>query len=266
MSASIAKTSAAAYRSGWNLWCRLSQNWKMSPIPPASHDELSLRLAAVGSLPVGVQQAIAFCAHTALIMNLSPGTICGYLAGVAFHLKMRNQDVAFLSSDPVSMAKAGLRRMQVAGHTHRRNTAPFTLDMILRYADFAATHPGSVIMQGILLGQVLAFTNLLRKSEYIPTKAKHFLRATDVTFILTDTSIVISSQLRQAMWDSVTDVVLLIRSSKTDQGKEGFRFVYSRRVCHVFNICELCMSWAVKANLQPLDPFLSARDREGFRI
>ena len=126
MQASVADSTAAHYNVGWRAWVSFAKVVDQSPFPSSS---IVLRFDSF-ALPVAIAMATGFCAYGRDTLHLTPSTICGYLSGVAFHLKMANHDASFLASPPVQMARAGLRRLAAKDNTPSKSRLPFTLDLI----------------------------------------------------------------------------------------------------------------------------------------
>jgi hypothetical protein len=68
------------------------------------------------------------------------------------------------------------------------------------------------------------------------------------------------------LFASVREVVIKIRSSKTDQEGRGFTFVFSLDVPSSKALCLALLRWAIRSNLRKDDPFFSARDISGRSI
>jgi hypothetical protein len=261
MRQSIADTSADAYSTGWNRWCDFAAAYKVSPFPLSETKPYS---DFVGFSPA-ILFAQGFSAYCFYKLNLAPSTICGYLTGAAYNLKIRGWDASFLADPTMTMTRAGLRRLEVHRATKSKGTLPYTLDMVLRFKSWLKFSRVSVREIGEYTAQATAFTNLLRRSEYIPTKADHYLRSMDVWYITDVGQIVFSHDLNQLLKSSIVSVVIHVRSSKTDKSGLGFKFVYHRGTTNGTNsidICEVLLDWSLIARSQKDDPFFSARNEE----
>jgi len=159
------------------------------------------------------------------------------------------------------MVRAGLRRLDAVDESGREKisygTLPVTLDMILFFGRFAVG--GSTDWQhvGNYVAMSLAFAYLLRRSEYIPSAAGHFLRASDVRFILSTRAVISSDQAELSLKPLLSEVIVHIPSSKADQSGVGCSFVSSMSVPETKRVAELLFDWAVKSRKLPSDPFLS---------
>ena len=166
MRASVADSTSAHYAVGWRAWTSFATIVGQSPFPSATDSVVLLEGFA---LPLAIAFVTGFCAYGRETLHLSPSTICGYLSGVAFNLRMANCDASFLASPPIQMARAGLRRLAAKDNTPSKSRLPFTLDLILSYGVFANSSSASLNHLGLFVAMMLAFSCLLCRSEYIPT-------------------------------------------------------------------------------------------------
>jgi hypothetical protein len=151
---------------------------------------------------------------------------------------------------------------------------PFTVDMVqwvktqaeTRFQHNTMKHMISVAIQ-------LAFFCLLRASEYVPeykADAKdcaHALKSNDVLFevnINGSKSFVPSHAVEASMWPHVSLVKFILRSAKNDKMRIGSIFWF-KNLSDVegINIVRSTFEWAVRANLSPLDFFMSFRVAKG---
>jgi hypothetical protein len=137
--------------------------------------------------------------------------------------------------------------------------------MILAYKAYVAAMPFDLHKFGLFVAMLLAFSCLLRRSEYIPTKAGHFLKAKDVSFLLADGSVIPSHLFTKEHAPLVTEVIIFIRSSKCDQEAEGFPFSFLRLGASN-GLCEALITWSLSVNLRVDDAFLSTRNATGKRV
>ncbi len=263
MARSVAESTASSYQVGWKKWTTFASSMAVSPLPPSVDNGVLVN----GILwPCMVALTVAFCAFSFNDAVASPSSICGYLAGVAYHLRLANIDTAFLCSPAVLMAKAGMKRLSVSSDTPSRGYLPFSLDMISAYASFVNRSSNNLNLLGIVTAMKLAFTCLLRRSEYIPTQAEHFIRASNVSFILSDGTSVFSYEFHASLAPNVVQVVVCIPSSKRDQDRKGFTFTFACNHPPSAAICSAIIHWAGAVHLLPTDPFLSARNSSGLRV
>ncbi len=257
MRASIAESSAATYGIGWRAWSRFAESINCSPVPPATGCvEFEGHI-----ISMAVAMAAGFCAHARSVLKLSAGSICSYLAGVAFHLRMLNADDSFLTSPALGMVRSGLRRLDAVDESGRERvtfgTLPVTLDMILFFGRFALGEGAEWRHVGNFVAMSLAFAYLLRRSEYIPSAVGHFLRASDIRFVLSSGAVIASDQAKAAHKVLLAETIVHIPSSKADQNGFGCSFVSSMTVPDTKRVAELLFDWAVRTHKRPSDPFLS---------
>jgi len=115
-------------------------------------------------------------------------------------------------------ARAGMRRLQRQNQTTAKGRLPFTLEMIQAFQLAGSIATMSLANSGLFVAMLVAFSCLLRSSEYIPKlRGKHWLRACDVQFVLDDGTVVCGHTLSSILLSRVCEVIIHIRSSKTDQ-------------------------------------------------
>ena len=262
MAASVADTSMASYSVGWRKWTAFASLVGIPCVPPQVDPGIMLGEVKVSSM---IALTFAFCQYHFKELKLSPATICGYLSGVSFNLKLRMFDVDFITSPAISMVRAGMKRVFRQSGTSSKGRLPFVLDMILTYKAFVSASPFDLRKFGLFVAMMLAFSCLLRRSEYIPTKAGHFLRAKDVSFVLADGSVIPSHLFSSSLSHLVTEIIIFIRSSKCDQEADGFPFSFLRRGASN-GLCEALITWASSVHLCAEDAFLSTRNAVGKQV
>ena len=264
MRASVADSTSAHYAVGWRAWTSFATIVGQSPFPSLTN---SVVLFEGFALPLAIAFVTGFCAYGRETLHLSPSTICGYLSGVAFNLKMANCDASFLSSPPVQMARAGLRRLAAKDNTPSKSRLPFTLDLILSYGVFANSSSASLNHLGLFVAMMLAFSCLLRRSEYIPTTGtQHHLKARDIVFTLNDDTKLGSHEILLQHATQVKEVHIRIPSSKCDQEGLGFTYVFSASAVSTKNLCLLLFRWSVFTRKPADAPFFSAFNAQGGKI
>ena len=95
MSASIADSSIASYSVGWRKWTSFASLVGISSVPPVVDNGVMIGDLRVPSM---VALTFAFCQYHFKELRLTPATVCGYLSGVSFNLKLRLFDVGFITS------------------------------------------------------------------------------------------------------------------------------------------------------------------------
>ena len=264
MQSSVANSTSAHYQVGWNAWSSFNALMGLSPYPSTTD---SITLSGNVIVPLTIAVATGFCAYAKYSLGLAPSTICGYLSGVAFFLKMAMHDADFLSSPPVLMARAGLRRLAAKDNTPSKSRLPVTLDMIQLYGTFAMSAVANLGHFGLYVAMSLAFACLLRRSEYIPCSASdHHIRANAVVFQLTDGSCLGSHEVSQADEVRLSGVLVHIPSSKCDQEGLGFTYAFSATAVLTRNIVFLLFRWAVQTHKAADAPFFSAFSKQGGKL
>ena len=174
---------------------------------------------------------------------------------------MANCDASFLSSPPVQMARAGLRRLAAKDNTPSKSRLPFTLDLILSYGVYANSVGTSLNHFGLYVAMMLAFSCLLRRSEYIPSSgSQHYIKALDIIFTLLDDSKLGSHEIMSSHASLIKEVLIRIPSSKCDQEGLGFTYVFSASAPSTRSLCLLLsggQSLLVNQLMPPFSPHLT---------
>lgn len=258
---SLAPGTHATYDKGWKNWSSFCNNNHLDPLllHKASDYDSKPRLFIFE-----VAVVIAYLVYCFYVLKLAATTIDNYLHGASFHLKASGRDCGFLTSFPVLQTKKALyvqcRQRVAASET---GSLPVTMSMIQKYKqkksiDCYENH-------GIYVALVMAFTMLLRISEYAIVSSKHniphHLRAKDIFFTVHDIQIPAHELYREHL-PHITAVTIKLRSCKNDQEGGGHIFSFQR----IFNsessdqcLCSIMSSWAIRARLNPDDLFLSYR-------
>lgn len=211
-----------------------------------------------------VAAVLAFIIYCFYVLKLAATTIDNYLFGVSFHFKAAGRDCEFLNSFPILKAKKALyvqcRQRVAASET---GSLPVTMSMIQKFK--AKKSIDCHTNHGIFVALIMAFTLLLRISEYAivssPHNTPHHLRARDIFFTVNGTDMA-SYNLRREHKQSITGVTIKLRSCKNDQDGVGHIFSFqqnsdteSDKEC----LCDIMATWAIRARLNPEDLFLSYR-------
>lgn len=207
-----------------------------------------------------VERCLAFIAYCFHVLKLQATTINNYLAGVSYALRCQGEDVNFLNAAAIQMARSGVallsRGKRAASET---GCLPFTFEMVLRYKEIYSISIARC--QGIFTALMVAFTLLLRISEYAMTSSDHYLRGGDVLFVLQSGLTLPASQVTKSQSSVVTAVIFVIRSAKNDQLGEAHRLCFPKRRQHdsLPCICSLVWDWAMRALPNDSAPFFSYR-------
>jgi hypothetical protein len=157
---------------------------------------------------------------------LAASTVGSYLAGVRHFLQLQFLSTKFLDDPAIALLRAGINRTQRFRETESEGKLPFVAEMINKMQSLMGPLDPSSASFGTLTATRLAYSCLLRRSEYIPSKnGKHWIRAQDVSFVLHDGSIIGGHLMSPQLVDSVARVFIYLRSSKTDQNRKGYTFV-----------------------------------------
>ncbi len=223
LSASVSLSTAKHYEVGWRYWREFSYHLGFNFLP-SEHFNCTCSLDSLSKCHMAAF-TVLFCSYQFFELHKSASTVTGYLSGVAFHLNKSGEDVSFLINPQVTMVRAGLRRLHTQNRTKSKGKLPFSLEMVLAYSNYVNTMHFSIENFGVSVALWLAFSCLLRSSEYVPkADKKHWLRACDVQFVLSDGRVIPSFQFAPHWVDLVAEIIIHIRSSKTDQEGNGFNF------------------------------------------
>lgn len=158
------------------------------------------------------------------------------------------------------MARSGvalLSRGKRAGS--ETGSLPFTFGMVLQFKELVSITTARG--QGVFTALVVAFTLLLRISEYAKTSSDHYLRGRDVVFVLTSGVTILASDVVSLQTPTVTSVIFVIRSAKNDQRGDSHRLCFPKRPpgTTALCICSLVWDWAIRALPSVDAPFFSYR-------
>ena len=168
-----------------------------------------------------VEKAIAYVSYLSSL-GRAHSTIKKKLSGIRYHHRLHGLQDPFTDSPALTYTLKGLKK--VAGAS--RGKMPATKDLLEHVNDRLNT--GSVMLACLSAAVQLAFFILLRSSEYcvIPLNRDG---AFDKDSTLLDGDVMLICRGRMAPWDEVeeedypfvTEVVISIKKSKTDQNRVG---------------------------------------------
>lgn len=261
MSESIATGSQKTYQTAWSSWLLFCNEQKLDPLLQSAPADFNTSSRAF-TFEVAAIHHYALWAF--FDKHLTAATIDTYLFGITFHLKLAGRDCDFLQSFPILRARAALNiRCRQRTASAERGSLPVSMTMIMHYAK---THDLSQPKYLAIYTALLAgFTMLLRISEYVGgSDSNHYLRCKDVTFVVKGSHIP-SDKLSSAQCDLVTEVIIKLRSSKTDKDGEGTTFCFPRNRERDFksDICFMLARWSATASRAPDQPFFSTSARTG---
>jgi integrase len=248
----VQRTTQITYRVGWKRWSKFCTLGEIDPflrrIPRAWCDTPRIFSFAEACLA-------NFMIYLFFDQFLTASTISNYVSGVRHHFSCRNLVIAFFESSAISNARAALRIL-CRGRLAVRETGslPVTLDFIESYTVWYSLLAYKHL--AIYTAMRLAFLLMLRISEYVITKANHYLRSDDVMFIVSG-AVVFSHEVTSEDWESISGVIIDVRSAKNDSDGAGHRFPFNRQPSQQDCICHLLFQWSVTARLKPADQFFS---------
>lgn len=255
---SVRSSTRATYITGYKAWSRfcLGLNFdKTLRVPPLDWKESS------SIHPFKVSAVVAFLSSLYIEQRKHPKTIRVYLAGVKFWLKSIGQDTSFFLDPAIVAVKRGISaHFRVTQPAADKRTLPVTIDFITQAFEFLDLE--SPMGQCLATTFVLAFTCLLRRSEYV---GKYGLLGSDVAFeVLVGSKVLViaasSPLLRNYVIDDIVGVIINNRRAKNDINSEGFRFHFKKCASSSsFDITTFMFLWAIEAHLGPDDLFLSYR-------
>lgn len=260
-SESLQPGSQKTYKTAWNSWNQFCDHNAIDPllqVPPAdftrANRAFTFEVAAVHH----------YILWAFFEKQLSASTIEGYLFGISFHLQIRGRNNAFLKSFPITRAKAAVSiRCRQRTASAERGSLPISMSMIRHYAStHDLTQPYHLAIYTAIL---TAFTLLLRISEYILVSASnHHLRARDITFVVNGKHVP-SHELSASELSLITEVIIKVRSSKTDKDGSGTTFCFPRNrdTDPTTDICYMLAKWSVTATRTSTQPFFSTNGRKG---
>ena len=223
MQHSVTESTHKNYRNGWMKWQAFAQMCDESPFPLKT--EPMVLFDGIWA-PRLVALTLKFCTYSSECHNIKASTLGAYLAGIRHFLLLNLHSTEFLDHAAIGLLKAGISHTQRYRDTKSKGKLPFVAEMIEKLHTRFRDAPKTSGSFGILTAIRLAYSCLLRRSEYIPSvRGKHWLRSQDVSFVLNDGSIIESQHLLPSHIPLVTKVLIFLRSSKTDQKAKGYTFV-----------------------------------------
>lgn len=262
MSESIASGSQKTYQTAWSSWILFCSEHKLDPLLQHPPEDFHLTTRAFTFEVAAIHHYILWAFFKKC---LTASTIDNYLFGITFHLKLAGRDCDFLQSFPILRARAALNiRCRQRTASSERGSLPVSMNMIRHYA---RSHDLSQSKHlAIYTALLTAFTMLLRISEYVVVSGSdHHLRCGDITFVVGDVHVP-SHELTLGLRDSVTEVLIKLRSSKTDKDGSGTTFCFprTRENDPKTDICFMLACWSTTAAGRTSNqPFFSSSTRSG---
>ena len=271
---SITTTSKKTYSTGWRHWISWSS---VFGVDLYLRNKPQLWESQFGSYFPGsfkIAAVVSFIAYLFGHVKIKPSSVDTYLFGVKYMLQLSGIDTTFIDvSVIIRRMRAGMiLRYRLDHPEHLDTTLPFTLEMIMFAHDhFDLLNPHNLML---VVAMKLAFCCLMRASEYIKMPlSDHHLLAQNVTFVhVIDgkeswiPSCLVASSLLTI--DSLSEVIIDVRSAKNDQVGSGHRLVFahvpvaSRQIKQAFDIAEVLWSYCLVACPVIDKPFFCFRNRE----
>ena len=261
MSESIATGSQKTYQTAWSSWSLFCTEQKLDPLLQFSPDDFTRVTRAFTFEVAAIHHYILWAFFK---KHLTASTIDNYLFGITFHLKLAGRDCDFIHSFPILRARAALNiRCRQRKASAERSSLPVSMTMIRHFAD---THDLSQPKYlAIYTALLTAFTMLLRISEYVVVSgSNHHLRCGDVFFVVGGRQLS-SDKLVFDHLESVSEVILKLRSSKTDTDGAGTTFCFPRNRDRppTTDISYMLARWSATASRSNEHPFFSTLTSSG---
>jgi hypothetical protein len=251
------------YRGDWRKWDTFMHRWLVEP----TDDSLFLV-----DVPLRVQIATiaSFLFYVWNSLGLKAATAISTLSGVRHQFRANCLTMEVFEHPSVRACKTALNleERKSADFSAVQRMHPLTVDMlysIIRHA--LASGLTEDAMGGI--GVLLAFTCLLRTSEYVPNQRSeqhnscHALLAADVLFeVIRDGQRVMveSFLVTMDMWPHITLVKFILRSAKNDKLRVGSTFWLRNAPSESgLNVVQAVFEWSLRANFASTDYLMSFR-------
>lgn len=198
--------------------------------------------------------------------KLSHKTVGTYLSGIRHYFGQKFRSVEFFDEPIISQTRSSLAYLHAQNDSlaSEKKTLPFTCDMIVYGKDvFFKGFASTWLRRGIIVGMIIAFCCLLRRSELLITEANHFLRGQDVVFDVMHNGKQISIYPRAAylyLRTTVVGVSITVHSAKNDWEGEGHRMYFTRHdetAAYGFDLVMEMFDWAQEAKPRNDDAFLT---------
>jgi hypothetical protein len=236
--------------------------------------------------PLSFEEAcvLSFMSMASAEKHLKPSTIATYMSGVRFMLKQLRVDTSFMDqSEIIRSSKAGIEVVYRLLHPKVETvTLPFTLDMIV-YAERFVFNAPTVLNKCIIIAMKMAYTALLRCSEYIDNGQKnpHHARAEHILCVFSTVDAagvgervnIPSHDAHLHAEENFIGILLDVASAKNDIGGVGNQFWWPRQSRDTpvsekrpYDIALDMFRWAVYAQPRRGDQFLSSSQHGGVQL
>jgi hypothetical protein len=250
----VKSTSQTTYAHAWSRWSSFTLSGGIDPflrkIPEDWFSQPRIFSFAEACI-------VNFMFYLFFDQRLVANTISNYVSGIRHHFSCRNLDLSCFESTTLSNARTALNLLGRSRVAEREvGSLPVTLDLIDSYTSWFSLQDYK--HRGVYTAMRLAHLLLFRISEYVKTSANHYLRSDDVVFVVNGENIH-SYDVSAKDWNSVSGVIIDVRSGKNDSDGAGSRFPFRRQECERNCICYLLFQWAIIARLKPLQQFFTYR-------
>ena len=283
MTSCVQQSTAATYSSGWKAWFAFANWLGIDPMLQSRPKEwINDEMAVKSHLPFKTADIVGFITRKFYDEKIAAKTVNNYVSGIRHVFRVLTGDVAFIEHVACRSARTAINLIHaVMNPVANRNKLPFTCEMVVRSVNtlFSGLNPENMVLRTAI---VLGYTALMRKSEYLPTSytddegikhntSDHFLRGSDIRFVLDQTGstpqIVLAPEIWAYEWVNIRSVIINVRSAKNDVEGQGHRFCFDARRSITHSLPEnvgFCIvwdlySWARVARPSAFNPFLSFR-------
>jgi hypothetical protein len=245
------------YLGDWKKWDGFMHRWLTAP----SEDGLFM----VGiPLRAQIMTIAAFLFYGWSTLGLKATTVISTLSGVRHNFRANCLAMEVFEHPSVRACKTALNleERKRDGFTAVQRKHPLTVDMLYALIRHALA-PGCTVDTMVGVGVLLAFTCLLRTSEYVPNQRSerqnscHALLAADVLFEVVrngQRSMVESFLVTADMWRHVTLVKFILRSAKNDKLRVGSTFWLRNEPSESgLNVVQAVFEWSLRSNFAPTD-------------
>lgn len=254
----VASASQAGYRTGPKRWYDFVD--KAVPNPRTS-DYIPTGLSAAAL----TQRLMAFVHYLHTDLGLTPGAVRSTLTGLRHEFRANFIDPACFDDPVLKAARRGLARISSNPTRRRGPRAPFTVEMVKSFGEYARSHP-SWTARMTSIGALLGFFVFFRGSEYCySSRSAHMLSAGAVEFEVFDratrtTRVVPAHQVTSIPFSDVRAVRVTSHSAKNLLPGESEATWFSKLAPGEPGIClaQELYQWACEAqHTSARDPFLS---------
>jgi hypothetical protein len=245
---SVLPSTLQTYTSGWNQWLTYVTGFKLDRFlryPP-------IHWPSTSPYPFAESALSAFITYAYFQLNLVPSTIVCYVSGIKFYITNEGFTTVAFQSKYVSATKSAITLHYRGQHPiSERDTFPFTLDMI-QYLVNNIIPSNTPKNRAIGTAIQLAFSCLMRISEYIDTSSNHHLLTDDVFFIVEIAGIESSvncTLISTVSLSNITAVSITVRNAKNDPLgiSNTLCFYKTVPIKGAFDLCTIMYDWSAYA-------------------